>query len=446
MLFITLCGNIAYRTRIGRLIFVRFFIEVMIMKKSGSKNILSNIAVKSAFIVILFIAITAVFALGELTASAQVTQGQIDRLRAEKREYERQKREVQARIDAIEYEHMEEMAKKSVLDQRIELTCLEIVNINKTIEHLEILIREKEYEVVIAQNREEAQLQQYKNRVRDMEENGIVTYLELIFDSTSFSDLLARIDFIRDIMIADENTYNALQTARAETIAVKEQLEETKIETDNEKVLLEELEAELLEQLEEAHAIILKLEEDIDIERQLYEQFLEEEERVQREINAKVAELQRQQEEERKRNESQPGSSGGGGGSSGGTGTGQFMWPMNGSIVGRFLENRGNGRIHYGLDIGAAHGVNVVASGSGTVITARYNEGGLGYYVVIAHGNGITTLYGHLSSYVVSVGDNVSKGQLIGYNGSTGNATTPHVHMEVSVNGTRVDPLSMLSR
>ena len=179
----------------------------------------------------------------------------------------------------------------------------------------------------------------------------------------------------------------------------------------------------------------------------MYDRFAAEEARVQREINSAVAALQRQQEEERRRAQAQQGSSGGSGSGGGGgsvSGTGQFTWPINGSVVSRFGENRGNGRIHLGLDIGAAHGVNVVAADSGTVITASYNEGGLGYYVVVSHGNGLTTLYGHLSSYAVSVGDNVSKGQLVGYNGSTGNATTPHVHFEVSVNGTRIDPATKL--
>ena len=412
------------------------------MRKTNRLSITNNLPVIAAFIVILSIAVGAVFSIGDLTASAQVTQEQIDRLRAEKQEYERKKREVQTKIDTIEFEHLTELAKKAVLDQRIELTGLQIVNVNETIDQLYILIREKEYEVVIAGNREEAQLQRYKSRVRDMEENGIVSYLELIFDSTSFSDMLARIDFIRDIMRADENVYEALQIARDDTAIAKERLEETKAECEEEKALLESLEEELLVQLDEAHELILKLEADIETENRMHERYTAEEARVQREINAAVEALRKQQEEEKLRQQTQPGNSGGGGGSV--VGTGQLMWPMSGSVISRFGVNRGNGRIHLGLDIGAAHGVNVVAADSGTVVAAKYNEGGLGYYVAISHGNGITTYYGHLSSYTVSKGDYVSKGQLIGYNGSTGNATSPHLHFEVLVNGTHVDPLPYL--
>ena len=411
------------------------------MRRTDSVSIINHLPKIAAFIVILSIAVGAIFSFGELTASAQVTQEQIDRLRAEKQDFERKKRDVQTKIDAIEFEHLTEMSKKAVLDQSIELTGLQIVNVNETIDQLYILIREKEYEVVIAGNREELQLQRYKSRVRDMEENGIVSYLELIFDSTSFSDMLARIDFIRDIMRADEHTYEALQIARSDTAAAKKVLEGIKAECEDEKTLLELLEKEQLEQLEEAHQLILKLEADIDTENQLYESYTAEEARVQMEINAAVEALRKQQEEERLRLQAL-GYTGGGGGSGGGTG--QLMWPMNGSVISKFGVNRGNGRIHLGLDIGASHGVNVVAADSGTVVAATYNEGGLGYYVAISHGNGVTTYYGHLSSYTVSKGAYVSKGQLIGYNGSTGNATGPHLHFEVYVNGTRVDPLLML--
>jgi len=212
------------------------------------------------------------------------------------------------------------------------------------------------------------------------------------------------------------------------------------------------LNEELIEQLDEAHAMILALEADIENESLLRDRYAAEEARVQREINAAVAALQKQQEEEeRLRKEAQQNSSGSssssGSGSSGSNtsssgGTGKLGWPINGQIVSRYGPR--NGRFHLGLDIGAAHGVDIFAADSGTVITAKYNEGGLGYYVVISHGNGITTLYGHLSSYIVSVGDNVAKGQVIGYNGSTGNATTPHIHFEVQVNGTHVDPLTLL--
>jgi len=391
----------------------------------------------------------------DIAGSSQVTKTQIDNLRAEKREYERQKREIQSKIDAIEFEHLAEMSKKEVLDQRIRLTDLEIKNINKTIEQYYNLIREKEYEVFLSQNREESQFHKYRNRVRDMEENGIITYLEIIFDATSYSDLLARIDFVGDIMSSDKKLFDDLQIARSEIEEAKADLEEVRTELEEEKVQLELIEAELLEQLEEAHELIRNLEADIETERQLRDQLIAEEARVQREINAATEQLRRQEEAERLRRQreqeqAQPGpgsggsgsgggGTGGGGGSGGGGNSGTLGWPVpGGSIISRWGAPRG-GRLHQGLDISGAHGANVVAAESGTVITSSYGTG-YGYYVTVSHGNGLSTLYSHLSSSAVNVGDTVTRGQVVGYVGSTGNATTPHLHFEVFVNGTRVNP------
>jgi len=391
---------------------------------------------------LLSIVLIGITALTDTTASARVTQSHIDRLRQEKRDYEQQKREIQEKINAIEFERLSEVAKKEVLDDRITLTGLEIENITETINQFSILIREKEYEVVIAQNREDAQYEKYRNRVRDMEENGIISYLEIIFDSTSFSDLLARIDFVSDIMRADENAYGNLQKARSDTVAAKEDLEETKAELDLEKLALLDKEAELQEQLDEAHALILKMEEDIEAAEQRRAEIAAEEERIQKEIAAAVAELQRQQELERQRRAAQ--NSGGSGSSGGGgwvSGTGQLVWPTSGSISSNYGPR--NGRMHQGVDISAPHGTAIVAADSGTVVTSTY-AGGYGNYIVIAHGNGTTTLYAHMSSRAVGVGASVSKGQYIGSVGSTGNSTGPHLHFEVSVNGSRVNPLGML--
>ena len=188
------------------------------------------------------------------------------------------------------------------------------------------------------------------------------------------------------------------------------------------------------------------MEEDIEAAEQRRAEIAAEEDRIQKEINAAVAELQRQQELERQRRAAQnKGSSGSSGGSGGGggwaSGTGQLMWPTSGSVSSHYGPR--NGRTHQGVDISAPHGTSIVAADSGTVVTSTY-AGGYGNYIVIAHGNGMTTLYAHMSSRAVGVGASVSKGQYIGSVGSTGNSTGPHLHFEVSVNGSRVNPLNML--
>ena len=363
-------------------------------------------------------------------ADIRTTRVQIDKLKDEQKNYEQQRNEIQSRINTIEFERLTEMAKKTVLDDRIALTGLEIENINAIINHYITIINEKEYEVHIAQTIEDAQLNKYRERVRDMEENGIITYLELIFDSTSFADMLARLDFISDIMNADERAYNEFVEARNETIAAKEALEQTKAELEEEKAALEQKEAELLEQLEEANAFILSIEQNLQAERALRAQVAEEEERVQREIAAKIEELRKLEEQARQAR-----------------GTGELMWPTNGNLTSGFGWRThpvfGGRRFHNGIDIGAPHGANVFAADSGSVLISEYSSG-YGNYVVLSHGNGMTTLYAHLSSRSVSAGTTVSKGQVIGLIGSTGVSTGPHLHFEVSVNGSRINPMTKL--
>ena len=370
-------------------------------------------------------------AVDAMTANAFVTQEEIDKLREEKREYERRKLEIQSRINTIEFERSIEVAKKSVLDERIMLTGMEIDNIGATIELYGVLIREKELEVAAAAEREGEQLQKYKDRVRDMEENGIVTYLGIIFASSSFSDLLARLDFVGDIMKADERIYKNLVLASEETNAAKDDLELTKQEAELEKARLEEKSTELTVQVQEASALIKSIEDAREAEEALYAAEAEEADRVQREINEKVEELRRQEaaaQAARVR------------------GTGQLMWPVpsSGVVTSEFgVRLHPVYRVfrqHWGIDIMADYGANVVASDSGSIIISEYNSS-YGNYIVIDHGNGFTTLYAHLSSRSVSVGAAVGKGQVIGYIGSTGVSTGPHLHFEVSVGGEKVDPL-----
>jgi len=379
--------------------------------------------------------------LDAITASARVTQAEIDRLREEKREYEKRKQEIQSRINTIEFERNTEVAKKTVLDERISLTEMEIENITAIIEQYVFLIVEKEIEVADAKDREEAQYKQYKTRVRDMEENGVISYLEIIFDSTSFSDLLARIDFVGDIMRADELTYNNLIKARLETEAAEAALRQTKLEMEEEKESLQMKREELGDQLDEANALIADIQANLESETALYQEAAAEEAKIQREINAKAEEYRKQQEADRQAAIGKV------------SGTGDLMWPVPSS---GYISSGYGVRLHpvyrvmrqhYGIDIGAAHGASVIASDSGRVITSAYNSS-YGNYIVVYHGtvNGVTmtTLYAHLSSRRVSEGADVVKGQIIGLVGSTGVSTGPHLHFEVTVNGSRVNPQSRL--
>jgi len=370
-------------------------------------------------------------AIGITVAKAAVTQDQIDKLKAQKKEYDQKKQEIQAQIDSTKSDKLSETAKKSVLDDLIMLTGEEITNITETIDNYTTLIAEKEAEVTAAQDKEDAQLTLYKAQVRDMEENGSISYLEIIFDSSSFADLLARIDFISDVMTAEDKIYQDLIEDRNATIAAENDLEQAQQGMEDEKAQLSSKNDELTSQVAEANDIIAQLEATLETEQALYDQESADGNKIQDEINQKVAELQKQEAAKA---------------ASMIKGTGKLIWPVpSTNIVTSPFGMRLHPvfkvyRMHTGVDIAAAYGAKIVAADSGTVISSTYDSS-YGNYVVISHGNGVTTLYAHLSSRSVSVGQTVTQGQTVGLAGATGVATGPHLHFEVSVNGTRVDPL-----
>jgi peptidoglycan hydrolase CwlO-like protein len=249
-----------------------------------------------AILLALLMAATILFGvLGSLApAGAAVTRAQIDRLRAEQREIQQRRQETQARINSIEFDRMTAFAQKEVLDNRISLTEAEIELIRDTIEQYGYLIAAQELEVIEAQNRENARLQLFRERVRSMEENGVITYLDILFSATSFSDFLARLDFVGDLMRADESAYHNLIAARLETEAAKEALEETKAELEAEEILLQERYAELEIQREEAVQLIVQIEQDREAAMELYRQIREQQEQSQRDINRLEEEWRRQ--------------------------------------------------------------------------------------------------------------------------------------------------------
>ena len=376
-------------------------------------------------------------AVNKLSANA----ASISSLESKKSAIKQQRDEISAKINSLEFEQMTTLAQKEVLDEQVMLTQNEIAAITEQIEEYKVLIKEKQAEVAEARERENAQWELYLERIRSMEEQGVISYFEILFGASSFSDFLSRVDFVSEVIQYDEVIYQNYVDARNATIAAQVKLTEAKHEQEMKKVELDAAEAELEEQVAEAAAVLAKLENDIAASEALYAQLREEENRIQNQINELVA-------SQNAANNSSSGGSSSGGSSSGGSvvGTGSLMWPATSKLVtsqfgGRNAPTAGASTNHKGIDIGAGYGTKVSAADSGTVIMAQYN-GGYGNCVVINHGNGMTTLYGHMSQINVSVGQSVSKGDSVGLVGSTGVSSGPHLHFEVSVNGSRVNPLN----
>ena len=405
---------------------------------------------KSLLALILSVVTVLSLVLGALpTRAYAVTQSEIDALKKERDKIAGQKAAQQAIVDELEAQHADVLERKLALDERNAFTLEQMELNEQEIALYDQMIEEKAREVDDARALEEQQLERYRTRVRAMEENGNYGFLALVLNAGSLGELLTAMDDIGEIMESDRRLEDEYIAAREHTEEVKAEYEAYKAELEAKQATLRAEQVELQRQIDEATDLINQLLEDIEGNAEELAKLQAAQDEAQKEIDQKVAELERQraEEEERRRQEAAANNPSGGGGSSGGsvTGTGSFTWPCPSctyitSRVGyRWHPVSGQWKYHSGLDIGAAYGASIVAADGGTVTIAGLN-GGYGKCVMIDHGNGYYTLYGHMSSIAVSVGQSVSKGETIGYVGSTGVSTGPHLHFEIRQGTTILDP------
>lgn len=375
-------------------------------------------------------------------SSHAVTQDEIDALRSQRDEITAQRQEKQAVVDQLEGEHATVLERKLAMDERNMYTIEQIQLNAQEIALYDEMIADKLKELENARELERKQLERYRERVRAMEENGSYGFLAMVLNTTDLGELLTAMDDIGEIMESDREMADEYIAARENTEQVKAEYEATKTELEAKQTELRVEQEELEKDIEEATSLILSLEEDIANRQAEYDAILAAEDEANARIDELVAELERQRaEEEAAKNP------GGGGGA---VGSGSFIWPCPSCtyITSRFGLRihpiTGEKKTHTGLDIGAGYGSAIVAADGGTVILADVN-GGYGNCVMIDHGNGYTTLYGHMSSYAVSEGQSVSQGDTVGYVGSTGMSTGPHLHFEVRSGGERIDPEQFFS-
>ena len=367
-----------------------------------------------------------------------VTQSEIDALKSQKSQLSSQKSSLQSTINSLQSQQSDQIALKNALDEKNAITVKQILNLNEQIELHTQLIEQKTEEVDAAQKVADAQLEKYKVRVRAMEESGRYSYFEVLLGASSIGEFLSLIDDIGDIMRSDKELEEAYRQSVEDLKAVKAEYEEAKAEMEDSKAELVALKAQQEKDIAEATAVIASLQSDISSNSSVLNELSAQESALNSEIQKKVAELNKQQEEQKKND------SGNSGGST--TGTGNLVWPSYCTYITSRQGPRthpvtGEYKNHGGTDIGASYGSAIYAADSGTVVYSSDGwNGGWGNYVMIDHGNGMQTLYAHMSSRAVSAGQTVSRGQTIGYVGSTGMSTGPHLHFEMYINGSRIDP------
>jgi murein DD-endopeptidase MepM/ murein hydrolase activator NlpD len=313
----------------------------------------------------------------------------------------------------------------------------EINNIDQQITLYGQMIQEKETELAEAEEEEQARYELFCQRVRYMEEDGNVSYWSILFNAADFTDLLDRFTMVSEIMDYDNAVMDQLIAIREQIAQDKQELEDAKTGQEAAKAEQEAAKAELKAQ----EAEVDKLVEEIAAKEDEVESAIDDLESQAASMDKQIAALEKQLQQQLA--------------SSGTTITSEsgYLWPLPGwtnlsSLCGgRTDPFTGKAATHSGIDIPASRGTAVKAAKSGQVITSTYNSGGYGQYVVISHGNGNTTLYAHMiqGSQTVQVGDMVTQGQVIGQVGTTGRSTGYHLHFEVRVNNSRIDPVTLFS-
>ena len=383
---------------------------------------------RAAFAGVLVLVLTG----ANLVPAAAVTWADVNELKEEASSLDAEKEELQAKLDALEDDKSQAVARKELLDQQIANTEAQISNVQAQIDEYTALIAQTEQELTEAEEQEAAQYDLFCDRVREMEKQGEVSYWAVLFRSTSFTDLLGRLDAVNEVMKYDQGVIDDLKDLQAEIEEKKATLETSKTESESAKAELVSKQSELNTQRSEANAVIQQLSANESETEGVLADLEAQQDALWAEAQRLSDQLVAQQAASGQSTESNPGG---------------YIWPVDSRYITSTMGGRespgGIGSTnHKGTDIGrVGYTSSVYASKSGTVIVSQYSSS-YGNYIVISHGSGNTTLYAHMSKRLVSVGDYVDQGDTIGITGSTGNSTGPHLHFEVTENGVRVNPLS----
>lgn len=364
------------------------------------------------------------------------------------------------------------VSKVQVLDEKIAVTREKISSLNDD-------IKEKQDAYDKGLSEVEDQFDALANRLRILYMSGNATDLEIIFGAKDFSDLIDKMELVKSLANSDKELISEIQTKLDELSTKKEALEADKKDLETQQASLKSDQDEFNKLISDNDEILKNLyASNSEAQNSLESAALQSDE-----IEAKISQYyaaqkaaaehaaqasQSSSSSSSSNSSSSSGSSSSGSSSSGSSSSGSssvivpsgsgFAWPTPGfvSLSSEWFEDR-EVYNHGGIDIAGAGimGTPVVAAADGTVVATNSScthnwgksyscgcGGGYGNYVMISHAGGKMTVYGHLTSLTVSSGQSVSRGQVIGYVGSTGNSTGPHLHYECRLNGVRYNPMS----
>uniref|UniRef100_A0A7C5V6X2 Peptidase M23 n=1 Tax=Caldicellulosiruptor owensensis TaxID=55205 RepID=A0A7C5V6X2_9FIRM len=342
---------------------------------------------------------------------------------------EKNKQRTQQKIVEVKKQQQQVLSQIEGLDRKIDKVEKKIRSLRANIASVEHKILRTEAELKEEEKRREMYYEKFKERIRCIYELNTVSvsYIEMLLDSQNLSDFFTRMYLFNDIIEYDKQILNEY-TKSIETIKnKKEELVLLKEDLSREKREFENYQASLLAEQNEKKKLLSELEKEQD----KLEKMLDSLEEISNELSKKIKEILARQKTKRIYK------------------GGKLLWPLEGyygitSYFGmRFHPILKKNKMHTGIDIAAPYGASVLAAADGDVILAGWVSG-YGKTIIIDNGSGISTLYAHLSSINVAVGQKVKKGEIIGYVGSTGYSTGPHLHFEVRINGDVTDPLNFL--
>ncbi|MBQ6937285.1 MAG: peptidoglycan DD-metalloendopeptidase family protein [Clostridia bacterium] len=385
------------------------------MKKQAREKLKRIMAMVCALLVVAAFLLSII-----MPAAFAVTQKQLDDADAKTKQAQKELQKAQDARKAA-------LAQYNAIDKQISDTEDEIGRIETQIEQTKEDITLKQEELKAAEEEFRKYEAVFMVRARAMYENSEIDYLEILFGADDFGDFLSKIEMISQLMDYDNGILDKLNETKEKIAAAKEELENILVRQEENASSLEARKSSLNETLAQKQAMLDEMTKDVEKYKALYE------------------EAERAEQELIRQNRSALSYSANPVKYTGG----RFVWPVPASS--RITSQYGyrihpvykTKKFHSGIDIGAPYGVDILAAADGTVTLATTN-GGYGKCIIINHGSGITTLYGHNSTLLVSVGNKVTKGQVIAKAGSTGVSTGPHLHFEVRVNGATTDPMQYL--
>jgi murein DD-endopeptidase MepM/ murein hydrolase activator NlpD len=332
--------------------------------------------------------------------------------------------EYKERIKKHQKTHESILQELARLDAEQALSEKELAYIEKSIDYNNAQVAVAREEIAVIEERLAAQKAAFDARLVSMYKAGQTSYIDVLLTSRTFSDLMARLHYLKRLAANDTELIEGYTADRLELVAKKEALEARLVELEELRAYEEQKRDAVTKRTEERQSYLAK----IESEKAQYEKALDEMEAQSKALERVIAELQAK--------EGLP------------SRELSMIWPVTGYWISSYYGWRhhpilGYDRFHSGIDYAAGYNVPIKAAESGRVIFSGVN-GGYGNCVIIDHGGGVSTLYAHCNKLLVKQGDIVVKGQQIALVGSTGLSTGPHLHFEVRVNGQTTDPLNWL--